>query len=179
MADVPAWLLVFQTLAAGGVGLAGSFIVPRAQREAKKAEAAAAANAIMRAKAEEIFQLISKVKGETVKGFNALIDIQSGVTPTDVEHPDVATLSLLDPLSGLVATYYPDGMRILQNASATRRDRMKPLGDLMRDAEGGPYSKEGQAIRHQVANVGLSVARDAAEELEVFLLEAVKKYVPA
>jgi hypothetical protein len=178
MADVPAWLLVFQTVAAGGVGLAGSFIVPKSQQVARTAEKKAAAHAIMRDKAEQIFLLISKLNNQNIGYLMRVIDEQTGRYQGDFEDIDTQANNLMSGLDGLIATYYPDGVAILATAKRAREARLDPIADEIATAKGGIHSPAGRQIRVRLANVAASMNAKYLRELHEFMLEAVSRYSP-
>lgn len=178
MADVPAWLLVFQTLAAGGVGLAGSFIVPQSQREAKAAEAKAASYAVMRDKAEQIFTKIGELRTQNTAIMLRLVAGFSGVHEGDFGKPDAEATELLTPLSGLVATYYPDGVKMLTDARESREKTLMPLIEVMGNIADGVHSFEGQKQRLRIASAATKINMHALAALQTFMLDAVRPYAP-
>jgi hypothetical protein len=178
MADVPAWLLVFQTLAAGGVGLAGSFIVPKGQQVARAAERKAAAHAIMRDKAEQIFLLIGDLTTKNIAHLLRVIDEQTGRYDGEFEDMDTRASNLMAPLDGLIATYYPDGVSILAAAKKAREAALLPITDEIETVDGGIHSQAGRQIRVRLVNAAATVNAKYLRELQAFMLVAVRPYSP-
>lgn len=177
MADVPAWVLVFNTAAVGGFGLLGAFIVPKAQREARAAEKEEKAHAIMRDKAEQIFSSINAAReinnAALLRGMSILRD-----KSLDTGAYDVTVFRLLDPIAGLVATYYPGGMEVIRKGRQAMRVVTDPLNARITSTP-DPASDGSIVLRVQMVTAVAGENTKILDGLESFIMAAVVPYVPA
>jgi len=181
MADVPAWLLVFQTLAAGGLGLAGSFIVPKSQREARRSDARLAGYSVMREKAELIFLQIASGRSRVTDSLAASVPLITMNDEDDQGIVDVTGLGVLNEMAGLIATYYPDGLVILDKGRTELANALTPFRDELNENAKrgvGPKSREGRKLRVQMTIVASDKTTKCLFELEAFMLKAVQPFSP-
>lgn len=178
MADVPAWLLVLQTVAAGGIGLAGSFIVPRSQRENRRAEALAASHAIMREKAEQIF---SQISNSRLAISAALHRITRTISESDARTlVDYSGMGALHEIAGLVATYYPNGLPILENGRQELEAVISAAEKAISNAgaAGAIHTETGRLLHFNKVLSAHNVTSNCLLELERFMLRAVSPFAP-
>lgn len=179
MADVPAWVLVLNTAAAGGFGLLGTYLVPRGQREARQHEARRTDAAIMRDKAEAIFEEISRLEQEIMQ--NMLRAMQSATigSKTDASAPK---LTNYDRLRALVAVYYPRLLITLDEIAKKDRDILTTVeANIKAAADSGSVSKMNQTLSaaNMMAAVGkLQNFTDTAPKLRAQMIEEVRQYLP-
>ena len=177
MADVPAWVLVLNTIAAGGFGLAGTYLVPRSQREARRHEERRANAAIMRDKAEQIFEEISRLERAIGAQFLVATRVAAGMA-----EDDDAPLADFDKIRSLAAVYYPSLLSALNELEAPMQERLQRVTEALKTAAGHKSLEEQsralslvtfQVTLDQWKNVG-----DASRRLRMQLTEDVRPYLP-
>lgn len=178
MADVPGWVLVLNTLAVGGFGLAGTYLVPRGQREARAYEERRANAATMRDKAEQIFNEISKLEQEMGVQF---ITITRAIAAGEDEGG--TPLPSFDKIRSLAAVYYPSLLSVLDAIEAPMQERIqRTLGVIKMATESKPLAARENDLRlasfkvtlEQWKNVG-----NASRMLRIRLIEEVRPYLPS
>jgi hypothetical protein len=178
MADVPAWVLVVNTLAAGGFGLAGTLIVPRGQREARLAEERRANAAAMRDKAEEIFDAIFELEDAAQKQMIAAM--QMAVTGTEAEAPMVRN----DKIRALAAVYFPNLLPIIDKFEAPAEERRERVGAVVEAMKAGDKRRLDLAgadllrIRAEQTDILFRNAGLMAQLLRTQLTKDVRPYLP-
>lgn len=178
MADVPAWLLVVQTLVSGGVGLAGSFLIPRGDRVKLAHERRSAADAIMRTKAEEIFQEIERGREINNEAGARRWEIMAGRLQDTTSH-DLTVFRSLDRVVGLVATYFPEGLTILREHSVQFKTDTLPINDQLVSLPDGEFAGEiGMRLRTQFVTAATAVNMQTLSRLEAFMVDAVAPHSP-
>lgn len=177
MAEVPAWLLVIQTLAAGGLGLAGSFIVPASQRAAHKAARLQAHHELMRSKAEAIFAEINRIREAGNEASRQAFEMVAG-RRDDPGYYDVAMFRQFDMVAGLVAIYFPDGLPIISAGLAKMRAQTDPINAAIVGGTGPIFSEEGLRLRAQMVSAVAGANADVAAAVERYMIEAVRPYHP-
>jgi len=177
MADVPAWVLVLNTLAAGGFGLAGTYLVPRGQREARRHEERRANAAIMRDKAEQIFEEVAKLEHEIGLQFQAAT--RAAVTGED---DGAGELAGFDRIRALSAVYYPGLLGVLDTLEAPMQERLKRSTEALKAAA---ESKSPEAQEAALRVVTFKITLDqwqnvnaASRKLRAKLVEDVRPYSP-
>ena len=178
MADVPAWVLVANSVLVGGFGLASSFLVPRAQREARAADQRNQADAIMRQKAEEIFAEIVKARESGNTSMMAISRVISGRDEDEGVY-DMVAFRALDRVKSLLATYYPQALPIIEQGREALRAKSDPIHAALMAVPDGPQSANGLGLRAQMTNAVTISNSEIADRLEKFMVCAVAKYVPA
>jgi hypothetical protein len=176
--DVPAWLLIVQTAVSGGVGLAGSFIIPRAERAKLANERITAADATMRLKAEEIFKEVERARQINNEANQRRWDIAVNNSPDKVAH-DLTVFRSLDRLTGLIATYYPVGMAILRgHADEFQKETLPIQNELMALDDASLEGEVGSQLRTRFVTVATGVNMRTLSRLEVFMVGAVAPHSP-
>lgn len=177
MADIPGWVLVLNTLAAGSFGLAGTYLVPRGQREARSHDDRRANALIMRDKAEEIFSEISKL--EQIMGAQFVVTTRAIVAGDDGSD---SPLPSFDKIRALAAVYYPSLLAILDEIEAPMKERMaRALAAFKAATTSKPLAAQEADLRlltfeatlEQWKNVGI-----ASRALRAKLIEEVRPYLP-
>lgn len=176
MADVPAWMLLVQTVLSGGIGAAATLIVPRAERWKRQAEQRAAAHAVMRSKAEEIFSELKVARAMTNAAMDRCFALME-VGANDSGVLDVTPFRALDMATGLIATYYPEGLKIIDAASVAMKVRCDPFKEIMGAHAAGTH--ENKVARVKIVQEASGVTSDAIRELTSFMAEAVAVYHPS
>jgi len=177
MADVPAWVLVLNTLAAGGFGLAGTYLVPRGQREARSHETRRANAAIMRDKAEQIFNEISILERNMGAQFLAATrSIAAG------EDEDQAQLPDFYAIRSLAAVYYPNLLSVLDTLEAPMQERMQRITEALKlAAESKPLAAQADDLRLLSFKITVEQWKNvvnASRGLRRKLIEEVRPYLP-
>lgn len=175
MADVPAWMLLAQTVLSGGIAAGVTFIVPRTERWKREAEQRAIAHATMRAKAEEIFSELKTARAIINDAYDrcfVLIETDENDTGT----LDVAPFRALDVVTGLIATYYPNGIAIMQRYNDIMKQRCDPLSKNMRETTSGEF--ENRRARVELVQAACEVTSNEIRDLTIFMTTAVAEYHP-
>lgn len=178
MADVPDWLLIFNTLAVGGFGLAGSFIMPKAQRETLKAERERANADTMRERATEIFQEIAALDSEAAQvAINAIRKRNNEMLP-----PDAPKIRGLETLRAQLAVYYPAALPIIAAYDAKLLQEMVSIRAKFEAANAKPLAERANAIgavEVEMLMLVWSLVGDTVKKVRTFMIDAVKPYVPS
>lgn len=177
MADVSGWVLVANSIVVGGFGLAGTFFVPRAQREARAAEQRALSDAVMRQKAEEIFAELIRVRESGNASMAAVTDMLAGRLP-DPGVYDMVAFRALDRVISLLATYYPGALAIIDEGRGALKMRTDPIHARMMALPDGILSPDGSSLRIMMTNTVTTANADMVTSIERFMVGAVAAYVP-
>jgi hypothetical protein len=176
MADVPAWVLIVNTLAAGGFGLAGTYLVPRSQREARRHEARRANAAIMRDKAEQIFSEIARLEQEMGSQF-----VLTTRAVANRQDDDDAPLPDFDKIRALAAVYYPNLLSVLESLEAPMQERLLRTTEALKIAAEDKSDFQEDALRLVTFQITLDQWKNvlqASRKLRVQLTEDVRPYLP-
>ncbi len=177
MADIPGWVLVLNTLAAGGFGLAGTYLVPRGQREARSHDERQANARIMRDKAEDIFSEISKL--EQIMGLRFVAATRATVAGDDSGD---GPLPSFDKIRALAAVYYPSLLAILDEIEAPIKERMaRALAAFKTATASKPLAAQEADLRLLAFEATLAQWKNvniASRELRAKLIEEVCPYLP-
>jgi hypothetical protein len=176
MADVPAWVLIINSLAAGGFGLAGTYLVPRSQREARRHEERRANAAIMREKAEQIFSEIARLEQEMGTQFvRTTSAVANGRDGGDEPLPD------FDKIRALAAVYYPNLLTVLEALEAPMQERLRRATEALAVAADTKLDVREDAIRMVTFQMTLDQWQNvskASHRLRAQLIEEVRPYLP-
>lgn len=176
MADVPAWVLIVNTLAAGGFGLAGTYLVPRSQREARRHEERRANAAIMREKAEQIFSEIARLEQE----MGAQFVLTTRAVANRRDEGD-APLPDFDSIRALAAVYYPNLLSVLEALEAPMQERLRRTADALKIATETELEVREDAVRLVTFQITLDQWQNvskASRKLRAQLTEDVRPYLP-
>lgn len=178
MMDIPAWALVLNTIAAGGFGLAGMYLVPRSQREALANDERRANAAVMRDKAEQIFGEISRL--EQKMGEQFLAATRAAARGEDEGEPPLPSF---DRIRSLAAVYYPALLSILDALEAPMQERMQRVANSLKLAtESKPLEAQENALRLVTFQITLEQWKNVAKasrELRTKLIAEVRPYLPS
>lgn len=177
MADVPAWVLFANTVVVGSFGLASSFIVPKAQREALKQERERADAAIMRDRAAEVFREIAALDMEAATAVRIAMATANNLPITE----EPVKIRGLENLRALLAVYFPKALPLIVAYDEKIIATMTPLRAQFAAATAAPMAQRAAAIN--AVNLEMLMALwgligETAKEVRAFMIEAVEPYVP-
>ena len=177
MADVPAWVLLLNTAAAGGFGLAGTFLMPRSQREALRQERVRSDAALMRDRAADIFREIAALDAE-----GAAVTVNTMAELTNQPMPNgPATIRGLEDLRALLAVYFPAALPIIEDHDARQFAALAPVRAALAAALAAPLENQAAAIKAARMQMVMAIWIEVGvttKKMRAFMIEAVEPFVP-
>ena len=169
---------IFIAVVAAASALVGSYLGPFMQRKQSAADATRADAALMRDKAEQIFEEIDKF---LVASRNASLSAFRLLGPAELRDQTPAVpMADIGKIRALIATYYPNGLPLIEEFDA----EVKRASDVVLGQIKAEQKKDGpkpDAIRGYTAMLaadrGVTDA-SLAKKLRDHLVAEVRQYVP-